>query len=64
MSGGGHIIIDDATIQTLSNPLVQGALPGEMQSCVRDVLAKASADWTYSDRCVLGHAYTWALCNL
>lgn len=64
MSGGGHIIIDDATVKTLGDPLVQGALPGEIQSSVKDVLAKDPADWTHADRCVLGCAWTWALCNL
>lgn len=64
MSGGGHVIIQQSAVNTLGNPLVLGSLPGDMQTTVRAILAKDPADWTHADRCVLGCAYTWALCNL
>jgi hypothetical protein len=64
MSGGGHVIIQNATVNTLSDPLVSGALPDWMRLAVSAILAKDPEDWTYQERCVLGHAYSWALCNL
>jgi hypothetical protein len=65
MGGGdGHVIVDDATVSTLGNPLVSGSLPKEMQGPVATILANDPDDWTEEDRCTLGDAYKWALCNL
>lgn len=61
--GGGHIIIQQARI-ALTNPLVHGALPTQMQNCIDPILAKSDSDWTNTDKIVIGHALTWALCNL
>jgi hypothetical protein len=62
-SGGGHIIIDSVR-SGLSNPLVSANLPAKMRAAVDAILAKDNADWTAADKTAIGHATTWALCNL
>lgn len=64
MSGGGHGIIRKAARDTLSDPMVHGALPGWLGAAVDAILAKVDDDWNECDCVTLGHALTWALCNL
>ena len=60
MGGGGHIIIDDAIKQALSDPLVHGVLPPDMQAEVDPILAKDTSNWTENDDCIAFAAFHWA----
>jgi hypothetical protein len=65
MSGGsGGIIIIKSTVTTLSDPIVHGSLPQSMQDWIDPILAKHPAGWTDHDKVVVGHVFSWALCNL
>lgn len=64
MSGGGHIIIRQAVVDTLSNPTVSGNLPDRMKLAISPILAKDPADWTVQDEMVLAHVFGWALCHI
>ena len=65
MGGSGGIIIVTGKARTaLSDPTVHGQLPDWIAEKVDAILAKDDADWTPADRAMIGHAFTWALCNL
>lgn len=64
MSGGGGHIILDATQQTLTNPLVHGALPDKWPAIIDPILARDPSTWSMKDKKDLAACYTWALCNL
>jgi hypothetical protein len=63
MSGGGHIIINQAIKQALSDPLVHGMLPPEDQAVVDPILAKDVNDWTMEDRHLAAKAFFWVAVN-
>ena len=56
----GHIIIDDAIKQTLTNPQIHGDLPPKTQAIVDPILAKDPGTWTAVERVVTLRAFTWA----
>ena len=71
MSGGGHIIIDDAvksirnTLKiALTNPLVSGQLQPEQKATLAPILAESVDSWTTSDDEAVRKVFDWAVRNI
>lgn len=64
MGGGGQVVIISHAKHVLSDPLVSGALPSNMEIMVQEILAKDAADWTIQDKRTAAHAIQWALLNI
>ena len=60
--GGGIIIIHNSQV-TLTDPQVHGQLPIHICQVLDPVLANDPVDWTYIDKLIVSHAYSWALLN-
>lgn len=62
--GGGVIIVRDAAVQTLTNPVVHGQLPATMTGSLDPILATPPTLWSTLECEIVGRAFHWALCNL
>ena len=64
-SGGGGTIIINNAVSVLSDPNVQGMLPGTaVRNAVKEILARGAHTWTDDDRWLIGQALAWAICNV
>lgn len=61
---GGGIIVRNAAVRTLKDPIVHGQLPTTMVSGLDSVLAVDPSMWSQMEREIVGRAFHWALCNL
>lgn len=62
--GSGGVIVRSNARTTLSDPTVHGQLPSWLVSLVDAILVKDDMDWTEGECAHIGHALTWAICNL
>ena len=63
MGGGdGTVIVHNAVRQTLSDPTVSGRLPIDIKARVVPILLQE--DWSWNDKLILTHAFSWAMMNL
>lgn len=61
---GGIIIVQQAVIKTLNDPLVHGQLPHTTRLAVDPLLAADPNTWNEHDCRTLTDALHWALCHL
>jgi len=64
MSGDGGIIVRNAAMQGLKDPLVHGALPPDMAKKLDAIFAADPGTWNPQQCASVGQAMKWALTNL
>lgn len=60
----GGIIIRQNARTVLTDPVVTGALPPVKRALIAPIMSKDEENWTDSEKVIVAHVYSWALCHL